>query len=223
LLQVRRWLPKRKIVVVADSSFAALDLIGAVRRHVCFITRLRLDAGLYQPAPPRPRGQKGRPAKKGRRLPKLADLLKDKKMRWTKLAMPHWYGDDARCILEIVTGTAVWHRPGSEPAPIRWVLVRDPTGLRDPQAFLCADLTIAPATFLCWFVSRWSMDIDQAWRLSRLCCRLCCGSGGAAGGSRRQAAPGRRGRADFLQRGERLGIHAHEQDAVRGVLHAAAG
>ena len=79
-------------------------------------------------------------------------------MRWTKLAMPHWYGDDARCILEIVTGTAVWYHPGSEPAPIRWVLVRDPTGVRDPQAFLCTDLTIAPATFLCWFVSRWSME-----------------------------------------------------------------
>ncbi len=158
ILQVRRWLPKRKIVVVADSSFAALDLIGAVRRYVCFITRLRLDASLYEPAPPRPRGQKGRPAKKGRRLPKLADLLKDKKMRWTKLAMPHWYDDDARCILEIVTGTAVWYHPGSEPAPIRWVLVRDPTGVRDPQAFLCTDLTIVPATFLCWFVSRWSME-----------------------------------------------------------------
>jgi hypothetical protein len=97
-------------------------------------------------------------AKKGRRLPKLADLLEDKKTRWTKLAMPYWYGDDARCILEIVTGTAVWYHAGSEPAQIRWVLVRDPTGLRDAQAFLCTDLTIAPATFLGWFVSRWSME-----------------------------------------------------------------
>jgi hypothetical protein len=57
-----------------------------------------------------------------------------------------------------VTGTAVWYHAGSPPAPIRWVLVRDPTGVRDAQAFLCTDLTIAPATFLCWFVSRWSME-----------------------------------------------------------------
>ena len=89
ILELRRWLPKRKIVVVADSSFAALDLIAAVRRHVCFIARLRLDASLFEPAPPRPRGQKGRPAKKGRRLPKLADVLKDKKTRWTHLTMPY--------------------------------------------------------------------------------------------------------------------------------------
>src|SRR5271165_6178751 len=40
ILQVRRWAPKRSIVVVADSSFSALDLIAAVRRHVCLVTRL---------------------------------------------------------------------------------------------------------------------------------------------------------------------------------------
>ena len=158
VLQVRRWLSKRKIVVVADSSFASLDLIAALRRHVTFVTRLRLDANLYEPAPPRRRGQRGRPAKKGRRLPKLCDVLADKKTRWTKLVMPYWYGDDTRCVLEIVTGTAIWHHSGLPPAPIRWVLVRDPTGVRNPQAFLCTDIDLAPATFLGWFVSRWSME-----------------------------------------------------------------
>ena len=36
--------------------------------------------------------------------------------------------------------------------------MRDPTGVRNPQAFLCADLDIEPAVFLGWFVSRWSME-----------------------------------------------------------------
>ncbi len=157
ILQVRRWLPKRKIVVVADSSFAALDLIAAVRRHVCFVTRLRLDASLFEPAPKRRAGQNGRPPKKGRRLPKLSMRLEDKKTRWTRLSMPYWYGDK-RCILEIVTGTAVWYHCGLPPAPIRWVLVRDPTGVRDPQAFLCTDLDATPVAILGWFVSRWSVE-----------------------------------------------------------------
>ena len=157
ILQVRKWLPRRKIVVVADSSFAALDLIAAVRLHVCFVTRLRLDACLYEPPPPRPRGQKGRPAKKGRRLPKLCEALKDKKTQWTRLNMPYWYGDE-RCVLEIATGTAIWYHAGLPPAPIRWALVRDPTGVRARQAFLCTDLNLAPVTFLGWFVSRWSME-----------------------------------------------------------------
>ena len=48
---VKHWLPQRAIVVVADSSFAALELLAAVREQVCVITRLRLDAALYAPAP----------------------------------------------------------------------------------------------------------------------------------------------------------------------------
>jgi hypothetical protein len=157
VLQTRRWLGKRKIVVVADSSFAALDLIAALRRHVTFVTRLRLDANLFEPPPPRPRGQRGRPAKKGPRQRKLCDVVKDKKTRWTRLRMPYWYGDE-RCALDIVTGTAIWHHAGTPPVPIRWVLVRDPTGRRDPQAFLCTDLTAAPETILGWYVGRWSME-----------------------------------------------------------------
>lgn len=49
LLLVKRWLPQREIVVVGDSSFAALELLDAVRRELTVITRLRLDAALYEP------------------------------------------------------------------------------------------------------------------------------------------------------------------------------
>jgi len=61
-LQVRRWLPDREIVLLGDSSFAVLDLLAALIRHgVIGVTRLRLDAALYEPAPPRQPGTKGRP------------------------------------------------------------------------------------------------------------------------------------------------------------------
>src|ERR1019366_5120476 len=137
ILQVRRWLPDRKIVIVADSSFAALDLIAAVRRHVCLVTRLRLDANLFAPAPKRRPGQRGRTAKKRRPLLKLSKVLEKKTTRWTRLSMPYWYGDE-RCILEIATETAIWYHSGLPPAPVRWVLVRDPTGgaIRKPSCAL---------------------------------------------------------------------------------------
>lgn len=89
---------------------------------------------------------------------KARDVLKDKKTRWTKLVVPCWCGDYARCILEIATGTAVWYHPGSPPAPIRWVLLHDPARVRDAQAFLCTELALDPPTFLSWFVSRRSTD-----------------------------------------------------------------
>jgi hypothetical protein len=157
ILQVRRWVPDRKLVFVADSSFSALELIAAVRRHVCLVTRLRLDANLFAPAPARRPQRRGRPPLKGRQLPKLASMLENKKIRWTRLSMPYWYGD-RRCVLEIATGTAVWYHPGLPPAPIRWVLVRDPTGVRDTQAFLCTDIDATPVDILGWFVSRWSIE-----------------------------------------------------------------
>jgi len=74
ILQCRRWLADRQLIVVADSSFSALELIGAVRRHVCLITRLRLDASLFEPAPVRRPGQRGRPRVKGKHTPKLVLL-----------------------------------------------------------------------------------------------------------------------------------------------------
>ena len=157
ILQTKRWLPERRVIVVADSSFAALDLISAVRSHVCLVTRLRLDANLFEPASARRPGQLGRPPKKGRRLPKLAQMLVDPTTCWTALVLPEWYGGKRRT-LQTVSGTAVWYHSGLPPAPIRFVLVRDPLGEREPQAFLSTDLDAAPAEILGWFIQRWSME-----------------------------------------------------------------
>jgi hypothetical protein len=55
LLQLRRWLPDRRLVLVVDSGYAALDFLGGLanrRRAITCITRLRLDAQLYAPATP---------------------------------------------------------------------------------------------------------------------------------------------------------------------------
>ena len=71
LLQIARWLPERRIIAVADHSFAALDLLDAVRRHICMISRLRLDARLFAPAAPRHPHAVGRPRCTGERLPTL--------------------------------------------------------------------------------------------------------------------------------------------------------
>src|SRR5215207_1346581 len=56
---------------IADGGYASLKLLDRCRRlkkPITFITRLRLDAALYEPAPPRRPGQIGRPRLKGERL-----------------------------------------------------------------------------------------------------------------------------------------------------------
>src|SRR5205807_5739481 len=88
LLQLRRWLPDRQLVLVVDSGYAALDFLGVLahrRRAITCITRLRLDAQLYAPAPPRYRGQIGRPRRKGKRLPSLRQRITDRRTRWQSI------------------------------------------------------------------------------------------------------------------------------------------
>jgi hypothetical protein len=161
LLQVRRWLPTRDLVIVADSSFAVITLLARLRRlpnPVCMITRFRLDAGLYEPAPARQPHQQGRTRVKGNRLPTLEVIAGERTTRWKRVTIPDWYGEGAR-VIEIVANTAVWYHSGQPPVPIRWVLIRDPKGKFKTQALLCTDLTVKPIQIVKWFVLRWQLEV----------------------------------------------------------------
>jgi hypothetical protein len=161
LLVVRRCWPERAIVAVADSTYAALEFLAACRAWrppVTVLTRLRLDAALYDSAPPRRPGQIGRPRLKGQRQPTLAAVAADPQTTRTELTVAHWYGTSARTV-EIVSATAVWYHSGLPPVPLRWVLIRDPQAHFATQALLCIDLTIAPSQILAWFVQRWQLGV----------------------------------------------------------------
>jgi len=160
VMQARRWLPKRFLVVVADSSFAVIELLWQLRQlknPVCMITRLRLDAALYQPAKPTP-GAMGRPRKKGQRLPTLETVADDKHTRWKRLTVQQWYGEKQRMI-EITSQTAVWYHSGQPALPIRWVIVRDPKQIFKTQALLCTDTNISAEQVVHWFVRRWQVEV----------------------------------------------------------------
>jgi hypothetical protein len=161
LLQVRRWYPEREIVVVADGAYASLKLLDRCRslsRPVSFITRLRLDAALYEPAPPRRPRQIGRPRKKGERLPNLSVVAGDPTTVWKPTTIANWYGEREREV-EIASQTAVWYSTGLFAVPLRWVLLRDPQGEFKTQALLCTDLEADPEKIICWFVMRWQLEV----------------------------------------------------------------
>lgn len=178
LLLVTRWLPNRKVVAVADSSYAAIDLLAALCRHLTVITRLRLDARLFDPPPPRRPGTKGRPRVAGARQPTLLQRLADPKTVWQRVKVTDWYGQGERQ-LDIASGTALWYHPGKR-VPVRWLLVRDPAGRFEPQAFACTDAAAdpppsspsryaggvpspaPPVDVLRWFVRRWSVEVTFA-------------------------------------------------------------
>jgi hypothetical protein len=143
--------------VVGDHTYAALEWLDAVRHDVCVITRLRLDAALYAPAPPRQPGQNGRPRKKGKRLPTLEKVLTDAMTHWEPVTMANWYGEGERR-LQIASNTAVWYHSGKPVVPIRWVLIRDPEKRFEPQALLVTNPRLTPVQILAYFVRRWQME-----------------------------------------------------------------
>lgn len=141
--QARRWLPGRALLVGADSGYAALEVLAwwaRLAEPVTMISRLRLDAALYEPAPPRAPAQKGRPRRKGRRRPTLAKRLEGHDLRWRRRRLP-WYGGKDR-LLELASETALGYHSGKPPVALRWVLIRDPKGRFEPQALLATDRSL---------------------------------------------------------------------------------
>ena len=116
------------------------------------ITRLRLDAALYEPA----YVGRGRPRKKSQRLPTPQQLIDQPDTLWTRMTLP-WYDHSPRR-LDIATGTAVWYHTGLPAVPIRFVLIRDVAGKFDPQALLSTDVSLTPEKILAFFMRRWQME-----------------------------------------------------------------
>ena len=119
---------------------------------------MRLDAALYEPAPPRPPGTIRRLRTKGAHLPTPAHVLADPSTGWQTIIVPGWYGASERTV-ELTSATAVWRHGGLPVVPIRWVLIRDPQRRFQPQALLCTDLTREPTQIVSWFVRRWSVEV----------------------------------------------------------------
>lgn len=160
LKQTHRWLKARSIVLVADSGYAALDFLAAcqaLKPSVTVVTRLRLDAALYAPAPPKKPGQKGRPRKRGPRLPTLLERLADTSTPWKSVLVVGWYRQTQRTI-EVFSDTCIWFRGGQPVVPMRYVLIRDPEDKFAPQALLCTDPAATPEQIVAWFVKRWQLE-----------------------------------------------------------------
>jgi hypothetical protein len=159
ILRLRRWLPNRVLMIVADGSYAALELLEAVEHQVCFITRLQLRAALYDPPPAqRQPGQRGPTPKKGKQQPKLSQRLEQEATEWQSLTMAQWYGQKRKQLL-VATGTALWYHVGVTPIAIRWVMIKDPQRKKKPEALLCTDVQVSSEQILEYFSRRWTMEV----------------------------------------------------------------
>jgi hypothetical protein len=160
LERVRRWQPQRALVVVGDGSYAAHHLLLFCQRHnhpITLVSRLRLDAALYDDPAPQPPSKRGPKPKKGAKQPSLEQRLADPQTQWSPLDV-QWYGGRPKQI-EYLTGRARWYTPGFDPAPIRWVLIRCPQHSFPPTALFSSDHAASAAQIIDWFIGRWNIEV----------------------------------------------------------------
>jgi hypothetical protein len=166
--KVREWFPEREVVLVGDGGFSAINLVASCQAaKVKLVTRLRLDAQLFEFPELKGWDKRGPKPKKGKRLPSLASLAADPKGIWCVTEIP-WYGGQTKTV-KYRTGVCLWYVVGHDPVPIRWVLVsydekNERTGKIKTHyaAFLCSDIddpNITPEQILTWYVGRWNIEV----------------------------------------------------------------
>jgi len=158
--KVRRWQPDREITLVGDGSYAAIALVQRCQRlkkSVKLVSRLRLDARLFNFPLPQPKSKRGPKPKKGVRQTQLSQRLEDLETNWKKLKVI-LYGKEH--LIEFITDISLWHSPGHDPVAIRWVLVRCPEDSFEPAAFFCSDTHISARHIITCFALRWNIEVS---------------------------------------------------------------
>jgi hypothetical protein len=146
--------PARTVYVAGDTGYVNATTMAARPPNVHVLGPLRLDGALWTPPPPRQPGQKGRPRKRGERLPTPAAQARARR-QWHALPVTR-YGRTVRPL--VFRGTALWYSVLRD-APVRYVVVRDPSGRRNDAAFCCTDLTVNVAFLLESYACRWTLEV----------------------------------------------------------------
>jgi hypothetical protein len=157
---VSRWAADRSLVLVGDGAYAAVVLAhccAGLPVPVTLISRLRLDAALYDFPGPQPKGKPGPKPKKGERQPSLAERIDDPATQWMSIEIL-WY-DGLKRTLEIFWGVSLWYTPGQDPIAIKWVVVCDPKGKLRNEAFFSTNLEATALQILRWFIMRWNIEV----------------------------------------------------------------
>lgn len=158
ILQLKRWLPNRRIIIVADGGYTCYELLAAVKAGVCMITPMRLDARLFNLPGNRPQGKRGPNPIVGKPQMKLNARLTNEHTQWQEIIIPNWYGQTSKKML-VCTDIAIWYKSAMPPVTLRWVLIKDPQGLMEPKALQCTDLNLQPIDIINYFIRRWTIEV----------------------------------------------------------------
>jgi len=153
--RVAQALPNVRLRVSTDGQYASRPFIQGLPPKANLVSRIRSDAALYALAPTRRQaGRRGRPAKKGRRLPAPRQMAARRKKGWKRVRLLRQGRSVERLVLGI---TCLWYHV-SKDVPIRLVIVRDPRGREKDDFFFCTDAGVPDAEIAQRAFDRWGIE-----------------------------------------------------------------
>jgi hypothetical protein len=129
---------------------------ACAKSGVTLVSRLRLDAALFDEVVTSTDKRRGRKPVKGIKIATLKQQLQDSKIQWQECKVA-WYGRVLKTV-KLSTGINLWYKSGEKPLKIRWVIVMDPQTSRT-EAFFSTDINMTAATIIENFVLRWNLEV----------------------------------------------------------------
>ena len=144
----------RMIRLLGDSAYGGKSVSRYLPENTDLISRMTMDAALYEKAPEPKAGRNGRPPKKGKRLPSPKQMAQSK-TPW-RSATVRLYGQAVG--VRYKTINALWYN-SARTRMLRIVVVRDPKGKRKNDCFFSTDLSMTPEAILEAYAIRWSLEV----------------------------------------------------------------
>ncbi len=152
IIELAWWLPGRHFALCGDGAYACLAGRGLPRTTVT--SRMRRDAALYDPAPPRT-GKRGRPRQRGGRLDTPAKMAAKLTNNDFTEAAVDWRGRPKQLL---VWSTPVLWYSIDRNHQVLLVIVRDPDGIMHDDFFFTTDLDAQPDWVASHYAGRWSIE-----------------------------------------------------------------
>jgi SRSO17 transposase len=141
----------RRFHLLADSAYGGQSVLCHLPANCDLTSRLVMNARLYAAPLPRKPGAKGRPRKRGVRLPTPAEMLKSRSRHLTL----NIYGRRDR-VRAVNAAACVYAAPSRL---LRVVAVEPLVGGRERQAFYSTCTSATPQEVLTWYALRWSIEV----------------------------------------------------------------
>jgi DDE superfamily endonuclease len=155
------WFPERDLLVSGDSAYGGKSVLSKLPANVQLISRVHSKGVLYEPppaqpdsTPPGPQRRRGRPRKRGARLPGLSDWANDTTKPWTDLAFDQF---GLHATLQVKSQQALYYKAGGSRL-LTIVLTRDLLGKRPEQMFYCTNLAWDVRQILATYAYRWAIE-----------------------------------------------------------------